>query len=62
MHAICFEEWKKSLKFRGEAVTCVYCRAVWDAQKKISNEEGFLNLGKFQPELPLHRSYSRSDF
>jgi hypothetical protein len=66
MHQICFDEWAKSKKAKGEQTTCVYCRAPWDAPKskpgKADTNEGYVNLAKYQPGVSSHREFTYHDW
>jgi len=53
VHRACFEQWAATKKREGEAVTCPFCRALWQGEGKfvggiprtgLVNEEGYVNV------------------
>ncbi|KXL46864.1 hypothetical protein M433DRAFT_64993 [Acidomyces richmondensis BFW] len=66
VHRGCFEQWAATKKRGGEAVTCPFCRALWEDEKEyagkipctgIVNEEGYVNVAA-QLGLSGRRDYS----
>jgi len=62
LHALCFKEW--SLAKNGKP-TCVYCRANWVDEVTPNkntpihlNEEGYINLAKYQHDINRERDTS----